>query len=337
MARTVNLSASLVEVSSAVDLGRMLDKCRRDQWRIEDLDWTLEPRPMSREREELVVQYFTDMAAIERLAKALFEQQRSRVSDPTLRKIFSTFIVDEERHAQVAERLAAHYNVHRYRRFESSETLTKFRPHFLAAVEAVSAEIANVYITGGELLLDIALLRSIDDYVDDEMSKRAMRLINRDESRHIAIDYYMVEYYASPAYQSWLATQPSPTLREHAKATWVIGNLLFHARPFFNDVFMTPIGVCDPSGQRIREAMKRLQLISQRPEVAKRPFSAFINRLRTLYHSPLVGPLFGGLLARVAGVPGEFMSDLFTEADVARVRSQSYEEMAQDALDAKTQ
>ena len=59
---------------------------------------------------------------------------------------------------------------------------------------------ANAYITAGELILDVALLRSLDDYVADEMSHRAMYLINRDESRHIAIDYRMVEYYASPEY-----------------------------------------------------------------------------------------------------------------------------------------
>jgi len=49
-----------------------------------------------------------------------------------------------------------------------------FRPHFLAAIEFLPPEIANGYVTAGELLLDVALLRSLNDYVDDAMSHQAM-------------------------------------------------------------------------------------------------------------------------------------------------------------------
>ena len=39
-----------------------------------------------------------------------------------------------------------------------NENLVRFRPHFVDAVKHVSAEIANAYITSGEILLDVALL-----------------------------------------------------------------------------------------------------------------------------------------------------------------------------------
>jgi len=51
----------------------MLEKCVRDQWSVDDLDWSVPPPQLSREKEEAVVQYFTDMAGIELLAGALFE------------------------------------------------------------------------------------------------------------------------------------------------------------------------------------------------------------------------------------------------------------------------
>ena len=110
------------------------------------------------------------MAGIELLAGALFEVQRQKTADPTLKKIFSTFVADEKRHSAVASRLAQHYDVHHYRDYTESPSLTSFRPHFLALVENTSPEIANAYITSGELILDVALLRSLDDYVADEMS-----------------------------------------------------------------------------------------------------------------------------------------------------------------------
>ena len=42
------------------------------QWKVSDLDWSRTPRPMSAEAEGAIVQLFTDMAGIERLAAALF-------------------------------------------------------------------------------------------------------------------------------------------------------------------------------------------------------------------------------------------------------------------------
>src|SRR5438309_4167758 len=121
-----------------MDLTRMLDKCVRDQWSIDDLDWSVPPPQLPRDKEEAVVQYFTDMAGIELLAGALFAVQRDKTTDPALKQIFATFVVDENRHSAVAARLASHYDVHHYRTYAESPSLTAFRPHFLALVENAS-------------------------------------------------------------------------------------------------------------------------------------------------------------------------------------------------------
>ena len=68
-----------------MDLQRMLRMCREGQWNVGDLDWSQVPRPMSADDEQSVVQYFTDMAQIERLAGALFVEQQRRVADPVLK------------------------------------------------------------------------------------------------------------------------------------------------------------------------------------------------------------------------------------------------------------
>lgn len=313
----------------------MLAKCVAEQWRIDDLDWSVSPRPLARDDEIAVVQYFTDMAAIERLAKALFEEQRRRATDPTLAKIFSTFVVDEERHAQVAERLAAHYDVHRYRRYRVNPHLVRFRPHFLHAIRQFSAEVANIYITTGELLLDVALLRSLDDYVDDDMSRQAMRLINRDESRHIAVDYHMVEYYASPAYQEWLRKQPKRSIRAHARAWWAFANMLYYAGPFIQAVLVDPMRLTDPSGRRMREAIKRAQLLGKKPDVARRPFVRFMTGLQRLYENPRLRPAFGALAVRMVGLPPEVLVTLPTDEEIARAAAMSYDDLAREALAAK--
>lgn len=313
----------------------MLVRCQRGQWNVDDLDWSIAPRPMSRDMEMSVVQYFTDMAGIERLAKALFVEQRRRATDPVLREVFSSFVVDEERHAQCAERLARHYDVHHYKTYGTNPALLRFTPHFLDAVQYLSAEVANVYITSGELLLDVALLRSLDDYVDDDMSKQAMKLINRDESRHIAIDYYMVQYYTSEEYLSGLADEPPRPLAERLRAYQAFSHVLYYAAPFFRGVFLEPMERADPTGRRIREAMKRLQLLGARPDVAARPFPKFVLNLRRAYENPALKALFGPVISRLAGVPGDFLHSMYTEDEAKKAAEMSYDELAKDALAAK--
>ncbi len=313
----------------------MLDKCVRDQWSVDDLDWSL-PRPeMPRDKEEAVVQAFVDMAGIELLAGALFEVQRQKTDDPVLKKIFATFVADEKRHSAVAARLARHYDVHHYRAYRESEALQKFRPHFLALVAQVSPEVANAYITAGELMLDIALLRSLDDYVDDEMSHRAMHLINRDESRHIAIDFQMTEHYCSDEHLAEVARRPWPGPRKLARNTRAVVTMMWFAKPFLQQVFLAPMDITDPSGRRIQEAFKRIQLVLRKHDVARTPFSRFMIFMQDLYNHPIVGKVLGRVLLRALGAEDRAARILFTQEELARARRMSFDELADEALAAK--
>jgi hypothetical protein len=318
-----------------MDLDRMLAMCKRDQWTIADLDWSLVPRELERDHEIAICQYFTDMSGIELLAAELFAVQRKLARDPRLREIFESFVLDEERHSAVALRLAAHYDVHGYRDYELNPHLVRFRRPFVEAVHHLPPDIANAYITTGELLLDVALLRSLDDFVDDEMSHRAMKLINRDESRHIAVDYYMVEFYASEAYDEWLDERATPSLEDRGRAVWAIATFLYHAQPFFRDVFFAPMDLTDPSGKRLLEAFKRIQLLGARPGFSDRPFSRFIRLIQDLFNDPIVNAIAGPLLARLIGLDPRVIRTLYTEAEVARANAMSVDELAEEALAAK--
>lgn len=313
----------------------MLDKCVRDQWSVDDLDWSLPPPQLPRDKEEAVVQAFTDMAGIELLAGALFKVQRDKTTDPTLKKIFSTFVADEKRHSAVASRLADHYNVHKYRDYRESPSLTSFRPHFLALVENTSPEIANAYITSGELILDVALLRSLDDYVADDMSHAAMHLINRDESRHIAVDFHMTEHYCSDEYLAEIRTRPRPSVKDIAQGGAALARMMWHAKPFLQQVFLAPMDRTDPSGRRVQEAFKRIQLVLRKPTVARTPFSRFMIFMQELYNRPVVGKLFGRLLLRALGAEDRAARILFTQEELARTKRMSFDELAEEALAVK--
>ena len=320
---------------SVMDLDRMHAMCRRDQWDIDDLDWDVTPRSLSRADEVAVCQYFKDMSGIELLAGELFRVQAAQTDDPTLKAIFESFVVDEARHSEVASRLSHHYDVHQYQAYELNPHLARFAGPFVEAAHHLPPDVAAAYITSGELLLDIALLRSLDDFVDDEMSHRAMKLINRDESRHIAIDYYMVGYYTSPEYLRWLHEQPSPPVSTRLQAYWAFATLLFHAGPFLREVFFEPMRLTDPAGQRLHEAIKRLQLLGRKPGVMDRPFSKFVGTVQTLFNDPTIGPIFGPFLARLIGLPPHLVKRKYTDEDLARYNQMSFQELADDALGAK--
>jgi len=318
-----------------MDLGRMLDKCIRDQWSIDDLDWSIPPPALPRDKEEAVVQAFVDMAGIELLAGALFEVQREKTADPTLKKIFATFVADEKRHSAVAARLAKHYDVHHYREYVESEALTKFRPHFLALVRNTSPEIANAYVTSGELILDVALLRSLDDYVADDMSHQAMHLINRDESRHIAIDFHMTELYCSDEHLAAIRRRPRPSVREIIRMTRELATMMWFAKPFLQQVFLAPMDRTDPSGRRVQEAFKRIQLVLRKPTVARAPFSRFMIKVQEAYNHPIIGKLLGQLLLRALGAEDRAARILFTQEELARTQQMSFDELAEEALAVK--
>jgi hypothetical protein len=318
-----------------MDLRRMLNKCRRDQWSVDDLDWSTPPRPMSRSDEEAIVQYFTNMAGIERLAAALFREQRDRAQDPVLREVFQSFVIDEMRHAEVACRLAHHYDVHRYRTYEVDRALQRFSPHFVAAVRHLSEEVANLYITTGELILDVALLRSLDDYVADATSHGAMERINQDESRHIAVDFHMVEYYSSPEYLEELRRRPAKALSQRLRAWWALGNMFYFAAPFFREVFFQPMDLLDPGGRRIREAFKRIQLLGTKRRVAERPFNRFVLSMQALYQNRATRPTLGWLAVRVLGLRPQVLERLYDEAEARRARAMSFDALAEEALAAK--
>src|SRR5262245_51873864 len=66
----------------SVNLDKMLERCRREQWSVDDFDWTGTPIALSPDREREICAYYVNMSYIERLAGALFLALAKRVDDP---------------------------------------------------------------------------------------------------------------------------------------------------------------------------------------------------------------------------------------------------------------
>jgi hypothetical protein len=110
---------------------------------------------------------------------------------------------------------------------------------------------------------------------------------------------------------------------------------MWHARPFLHEVFLAPMDRTDPSGRRIQEAFKRIQLIMRKPTVARLPFSRFMLGTQALYNHPVWGKLFGRLLLRALGADDRAARFLFTREELERSQRMSFEELAEEAVAVK--
>jgi hypothetical protein len=160
--------------------------------------------------------------------------------------------------------------------------------------------------------------------------------INRDESRHIAMDYHMVEYYASKEGIAAEAKRPALTIPQRLRGASSMARVLYHARPFFQGVFFAPMDVVDPKGVRLLEAFKRTQMLVNKPEVAARPFPRFAQGLTDLANHPVAGPIFAPVAERILGVDRRVLAVLVSDQEAEWATHASFDELANDALSAKT-
>jgi hypothetical protein len=303
----------------AVDLDRMLERCERGQWTVDQFDWTGRPIPMDPGRERRVCQYYVDMSYIERLAGALFRSLSERLEDPKLRAIFASFAADELRHSHAAARLADYFDVHHHRVYTPSVAMLRFIPYFIGMIDSLSPAFATSFILTGELILDVALLRGLNDYVDDPLARAVVERINQDESRHLAMDMHMTEHFAGAPLASWASAATNPWLGADFWGALVWGP------GFFADVFFAPMAVLDPSQEQLRDVMRRLRRFYDRASVDGNPAVEHFRGVAAFLETR-VGSVLGAILEevfrRTAGVDFAFVRAAATAAESSGVSPQ---------------
>jgi hypothetical protein len=91
----------------------------------------------------------------------------------------------------------------------------------------------------------------------------------------------------------------------------------------------------DPTGRRLLEAFKRIQLVSAKPQVSGRPFVRFLMVMQRTFEHPVLGPVFGPVALRVLGLEGRVLRTLTTESERRRAVGQTFDDLAAEALAAK--
>ena len=259
----------------ALNLSRMLERCRAGQWSVDDFDWSVPSIELGRFDEIEACHQFTNLVFIERIAALAFLELSRNTTDPLEKAIFESFHEDEVRHAEAMNRLAMHFNRHDYRIYAPNATLVFFVREMSKMIKGISPEFASAMVTGGELILDVALLRSVNDYLEDPLSRAVIEKINQDESRHIAMDFYLCEKYADAEARPVSAADFLRTMRD---PTLVKG--MAWATLALTDLFGRVAAIMDPSNRRFTEAIRRYTQLGERnPRIAKNPSYRAVARL----------------------------------------------------------
>lgn len=179
-----------------LDLDRMLENTRRGQWSVDDFEWSQPLRGAegmsARERREAgLALIFT--AGLERQAARVFDLCAEYIDDPRAQQIYRLFADDERRHAEAELRLAARYGVG----WKDQPLPVRWMFKTLArnwdtrnrGLHEMSASTILLF----ELALDTLLIPALKERVDDPVQAAVFRRIDLDESRHLAMDYWLLD------------------------------------------------------------------------------------------------------------------------------------------------
>jgi hypothetical protein len=180
-----------------LDLGRLLEKCQRLQWSTDDIDWDSPGADrVSPTQAQNLSSFMADLYWIESIAAVVFDAMAQRETDPTRRAIFRSFSIDEARHAEAERRLMVRWGIlGRHDHPVPNPNVRRLMSTLERSATKVHPSVFSAIVPMTELVLDGALVKYLVGAVDDPICHRAFEGINADEARHLAMDFYMLEYY----------------------------------------------------------------------------------------------------------------------------------------------
>src|SRR3977135_1131528 len=179
----------------AIDMDAMLAKIKERQWALDDLDW--DAQGAATVTDALRPQLKAFMAAlcwIENIGARGFAALAKKAPDATIAEIYRYFHAEEQRHANAELALMKRWGM-----LEDGE-IPKPNVNIRLAIEWLDAysddmplSVLGNVIPMLEVALDGALLKFLLDTVEDPVCHQVFEKINNDESRHIAVDFAVLD------------------------------------------------------------------------------------------------------------------------------------------------
>jgi hypothetical protein len=177
--------------SRGIDMDAMLAKIKDRQWALADIDWDAPgAETISDEFRPKLKAFMADLCWIENVGARGFAALAKKAPTPTLAEIYRYFHAEEQRHANAELALMKRWGMLSDGEMPEPNINIRLAIQWLDKyADDMPLSILGTVIPMLEVALDGALLKFLLDEVDDPVCHQVFEKINNDESRHIAVDF----------------------------------------------------------------------------------------------------------------------------------------------------
>ncbi|HVE26489.1 MAG TPA: hypothetical protein VNC22_13840 [Sporichthya sp.] len=246
-----------------VTLEEMLVKIKRGQWALADIDWDAPGANIRPDQFDGLKSFMADLVWIENIGARGFAALAKKTDDPVLAEIYRYFHAEEQRHANAELALMRRWGMLSDDEIPEPNVNVKLGIKWLdSCADSASLSVLGTIIPMLEVALDGALVKFLLDEVDDPVCHEVFRRINSDESRHLAVDFQVLDMLGAAPLRK-LLVQAGGSL--HPKVLIGIGMYI----PLLNKMRDNIIGMGLPE-EKLYAAMNRFAEIGGRSSGTKR-------------------------------------------------------------------
>lgn len=248
-----------------IDLDSMLDKIKDKQWALADIDWDapgaelIEPDLHAK-----LKPFMADLMWIENVGARGFAALAKKAPTPTLKSIYEHFHAEEQKHANAELALMRRWGMLDGDEIPSPNVNVQLVINWLDKhSDSMALSFLGTVIPMLEVALDGALIKFITDEVKDPVAQDVFQRINSDESRHLAVDFEVMEILGHATMRKLLIELAGGWL----KPTFLIGVLSY--LPLLNKMRdnIVAMGVNE---ERLYTALSRFHNVGERSEFIRR-------------------------------------------------------------------
>ena len=249
----------------AIDMDVMLAKIKDRQWALADIDWDAPgAETISDEFRPKLKAFMADLCWIENVGARGFAALAKKAPTPTLAEIYRYFHAEEQRHANAELALMKRWGMLEDGEMPEPNINIRLAIDWLDTyADGMSLAILGTVIPMLEVALDGALLKFLLEEVHDPVCHQVFEKINNDESRHIAVDFDVLNTIGNATLRrlgiQFVGNVASPGV--------IIGVLMY--MPLLNRMRNNIVGMgLEP--ERLYTAMKRFKQLGERAEYTRR-------------------------------------------------------------------
>ncbi|HZQ31833.1 MAG TPA: ferritin-like domain-containing protein [Mycobacterium sp.] len=245
----------------AIDMDTMLAKIKDRQWALADIDWDAPGAEMITDAQRPKLKAFmADLCWIENIGARGFAALAKKAPTPTLAEIYRYFHAEEQRHANAELALMKRWGM------LDGDEVPEPNVNIRLAIEWLDRfsddmplSVLGTVIPMLEVALDGALLKFLLEEVHDPVCHQVFEKINNDESRHIAVDFEVLDMIGHAKARKlaiqFVGTVASPGL--------ILGAVMY--LPLLNRVRNEMVGM-GMQPDKLYNAVKRFKQLGERGE-----------------------------------------------------------------------